>query len=169
MYPRFNTLFRESTCNFRTCCAIISTDTITKGCAEKENGTVNKKRYPTVPKDVPMVDMAQSKRDKKKDYLFQAILTLQTLDDCYTFFEDLCTIKEIEEMAKRMCGAKMLSDNKIYTEITETTGLSTATISRINRSLRYGTDGYNTVLERLGDLPSPYDNDTPDEAEKEDM
>lgn len=101
--------------------------------------------------------MAQPKRDKKKDYLFQAILTLKTVDDCYNFFEDLCTIKEVEEMAKRMCGAKMLSDNKIYTEITEATGLSTATISRINRSLRYGTDGYSVVLERLGDTPAPYD------------
>ena len=106
-----------------------------------------------------IADMAQPKRDKKKDYLFQAILTLETVDDCYNFFEDLCTIKEIEEMAKRMCGAKMLSDNKIYTEITEATGLSTATISRINRSLRYGTDGYSAVLERLGSTPGPYDTD----------
>lgn len=102
--------------------------------------------------------MAQPRRDRQKDYLFAAILTLQTVDDCYNFFEDLCTIKELNEMAKRMCGAKMLSDNKIYTEITEATGLSTATISRINRSLRYGTDGYNAVLERLGDTPAPYDN-----------
>lgn len=113
-------------------------------------------------------DMAQPRRDKKKDYLFQAILTLRTVDECYNFFEDLCTVKEIEEMAKRMCGAKMLSDNKIYTEITETTGLSTATISRINRSLRYGTDGYNVVLERLGSTPGPYDADTETQAEKED-
>ncbi len=114
--------------------------------------------------------MAQPKRDKKKDYLFQAILTLETVDDCYNFFEDLCTIKEIEEMAKRMCGAKMLSDNKIYTEITEATGLSTATISRINRSLRYGTDGYSAVLERLGSTPGPYDTDenAGTEAAKED-
>ena len=114
--------------------------------------------------------MAQPKRDKKKDYLFQAILTLETVDDCYNFFEDLCTIKEIEEMAKRMCGAKMLSDNKIYTEITEATGLSTATISRINRSLRYGTDGYIAVLERLCSTPGPYntDEDAGTEAAKED-
>ena len=111
----------------------------------------------------------QNYHSEELDNLIRVITAIQTEEDCLAFQEDLCTIKEIEELAKRMCGAKMLSDNKIYTEITETTGLSTATISRINRSLRYGTDGYNTVLERLGDLPSPYDNDTPDEAEKEDM
>lgn len=84
-----------------------------------------------------------------KDYLFHAILTLKDLDDCYKFFDDLCTIKEVEEMAKRLCGAKMLDENRIYTEITEKTGLSTATISRINRCLRYGSDGYGDVLRKL--------------------
>lgn len=101
--------------------------------------------------------MGRPDRDRQRDYLFSAILTLRSIDDCYNFFEDLCTIKELSEMAKRMCGAKMLADNKIYTEITEATGLSTATISRINRALRYGTDGYSAVLERLGDTPAPYD------------
>ena len=107
----------------------------------------------------------QPRRNKTTDALFDAILSLETREECYHFFEDLCTVKEIEEMAKRMCGAKMLSDNKIYTEITETTGLSTATISRINRALRYGTDGYSAVLERLGDTPAPYDSAAAKEAE----
>lgn len=93
--------------------------------------------------------MAHQKRDEMKDYLFQAILSLQSIDDCYNFFDDLCTIKEVSEMAKRMCGAKMLAENRVYTEITEKTGLSTATISRINRCLKYGSDGYSEVLRRL--------------------
>lgn len=95
--------------------------------------------------------MANQRRDPAKDYLFQAILTLETLDDCYNFFDDLCTIKELEEMAKRMCGAKMLDENKVYTEITEKTRLSTATISRINRCLKYGSDGYTEILRRLSE------------------
>ena len=99
--------------------------------------------------------MAQPKRDTKKDYLFQAILTLKTVDDCYNFFEDLCTIKEVEEMAKRMCGAKMLSDNKSYTEITEATGLSTATISRINRCIQYGSGGYRDTIEKVQKTAKP--------------
>jgi len=93
--------------------------------------------------------MARPEKDFKKDYLFEAILTLKTVEECYNFFEDLCTIKELDEMSKRMWGARMLADNKVYTEITEATGLSTATISRINRCLKYGQDGYSTALERL--------------------
>jgi len=93
--------------------------------------------------------MAQNNRDEMKDYLFAAILSLQTIEECYSFFDDLCTIKELGEMAKRMCGAKMLDENRVYTEITEKTGLSTATISRINRCLKYGSNGYAQVLERL--------------------
>ncbi len=95
--------------------------------------------------------MAKERHDEIKDYLFEAILTLKTIEDCYSFFDDLCTIKELEEMAKRMCGAKMLDDDKVYTEITEKTGLSTATISRINRCLKYGSDGYREVLNRLNE------------------
>lgn len=93
--------------------------------------------------------MAQQKRDEMKDYLFEAILSLETIEDCYNFFDDLCTIKEVNEMAKRMCGAKMLDENRVYTEITEKTGLSTATISRINRCLKYGSNGYSSVLRKL--------------------
>ena len=104
--------------------------------------------------------MGRPKKDTKKNYLFEAILSLETLDECYNFFEDLCTIKEIDEMSKRMWGARMLADNKVYTEITEATGLSTATISRINRCLKYGQDGYSTVISRLeekGVLPEEGD------------
>ena len=93
--------------------------------------------------------MPQPKRNKETDYLFEAILSLETVDDCYHFFEDLCTIKELAEMVKRMRAAKMLADNKVYTEITDATGLSTATISRVNRCLRYGSDGYAEALRRL--------------------
>ena len=93
--------------------------------------------------------MARPEKDPKKDILFEAILSLETVEDCYHFFEDLCTIKELDDMAKRMWGAMMLADNKVYTEITEATGLSTATISRINRCLKYGQDGYSSVIEKL--------------------
>ena len=94
-------------------------------------------------------DMANLRRDPARDYLFEAILTLETVDDCYRFFDDLCTVKEISEMAKRLRAAKLLDENAVYTEINERTGLSTATISRINRCLKYGSDGYRDVLERL--------------------
>lgn len=110
--------------------------------------------------------MSKERRDGIKDYLFEAVLTLETIEDCYNFFDDLCTIKEIEEMAKRMCGAKMLDDDKVYTEITEKTGLSTATISRINRCLKYGSDGYSTAIKRLNEkgvkLPDSYNGEVSD-------
>jgi len=93
--------------------------------------------------------MARPEKDPKKDFLFEAILSLESVEECYHFFEDLCTIKELDDMAKRMWGARMLAENKVYTEITDATGLSTATISRINRCLKYGQDGYSSVLERL--------------------
>lgn len=89
--------------------------------------------------------------DENIDYLFRGILSLSSIDECYDFFEDLCTYKEILEMSRRLRAAKMLSDEKIYTEIAESTGLSTATISRVNRSLRYGNDGYRLVLDRIQD------------------
>ena len=88
-------------------------------------------------------------RDEKIDFLFKGILTLENVAECYSFFEDLCTVAELQEMSKRLLAAKMLKDNYIYTDIAERTGLSTATISRVNRCLKYGSDGYITVLERL--------------------
>ena len=77
------------------------------------------------------------------------MLTLEDVEECYSFFEDLCTIPELKEMSRRMAAAKMLRENKVYSEIAELTGLSTATISRVNRCIKYGNDGYNKAFERL--------------------
>ena len=83
------------------------------------------------------------------DHLFQAILTLENIDDCYTFFEDVCTINELLSLSQRFEVAKMLTDKRTYLDISEKTGASTATISRVNRSLNYGNDGYEMVFSRL--------------------
>ena len=83
------------------------------------------------------------------DGLFDAILKLETREECYTFFEDLCTINEILSLSQRLDVAKMLREKKTYMEIAEKTGASTATISRVNRSLAYGNDGYDMVFNRL--------------------
>lgn len=95
--------------------------------------------------------MAKKETDKKMEYLFDCILSLKTADECSAFFEDLCTVSEIIEMSNRMTAAKMLYEGKTYTEIIDETGLSTATISRVNRCIKYGSDGYLTVLNRVGD------------------
>ncbi len=81
--------------------------------------------------------------------LFDAILSLQSKEECYIFFEDLCTINELLSLSQRYEVASMLRDRKTYLEIAEKTGASTATISRVNRSLNYGNDGYELVFERL--------------------
>jgi TrpR-related protein YerC/YecD len=84
------------------------------------------------------------------EYLCQGILTLQTPEECKSFLEDLCTPSELQEMSRRLLAAKMLRNNRIYADIATETGLSTATISRVNRCIKYGSDGgYVTVLERL--------------------
>lgn len=83
------------------------------------------------------------------DRLFRAVLTLETVEDCYDFFDDLCTIPELLEMAKRMTAASMLADGKKYAEVAAETGLSTATISRVNRCLKYGNGGYKKALGGL--------------------
>ncbi len=93
--------------------------------------------------------MAENFRNEKTDFLFDAILTLQTREECYALFEDLCTVAEIVEMSKRLHAARLLGKNAVYNDISEQTGLSTATISRVNRCLKYGTNGYSTVLDRL--------------------
>jgi len=93
--------------------------------------------------------MAGRRRDENTDFLFRAILSLKDEDECYDFFEDLCTVAELSEMSRRLTAAKMLHENKIYTEIAEKTGLSTATISRVNRCLKYGSDGYLKILRKL--------------------
>ncbi|MCX7951946.1 MAG: YerC/YecD family TrpR-related protein [Clostridiales bacterium] len=88
-------------------------------------------------------------KSQEMDFLFNAILNLESLDDCYRFFEDLCTINELQAMSQRLQVAKMLLERKTYIDIAETTGASTATISRVNRSLNYGQDGYKIVFEKM--------------------
>lgn len=82
--------------------------------------------------------------------LFEGILTLQSKEECYSFFEDLCTVNELLSLSQRFEVATMLKDHKTYLDIAEKTGASTATISRVNRSLNYGNDGYDLVFERMG-------------------
>lgn len=93
--------------------------------------------------------MNNDNANSRLEFLFKGILTLTTVEDCYHFFNDLCTPFELQEMAQRMQAAKMLKDGLIYSEISERTGLSTATISRVNRALRYSSDGYEKVLDKL--------------------
>ena len=83
--------------------------------------------------------------------LFRAILTLETVEECYTFFEDACTINELLSLSQRFEVVRMLKQKKTYLEISKKTGASTATISRVNRSLIYGNDGYDLVLKRMGE------------------
>ena len=89
------------------------------------------------------------------DQLFDAILSLRNRDECYTFFEDVCTINELLSLSQRFEVAKMLREKKTYLEISEKTGASTATISRVNRSLSYGNDGYEMVFERMAAEETP--------------
>ncbi len=83
------------------------------------------------------------------DSLFQAVLHLRTMEECYSFFEDVCTVNELLSFAQRYEVARMLRDGRTYLEIAEKTGASTATISRVNRSLNYGSDGYDMIFARL--------------------
>lgn len=89
-------------------------------------------------------------KSEQVDKFFEAVLLLEDRDECYMFFEDICTIKEIKSIAQRLEVAKLLKAKKTYNEIEAETGASTATISRINRSLNYGVGGYEIVLKRLG-------------------
>ena len=88
-------------------------------------------------------------KDDGLDLLFQAILQLQTQEECYQFFEDVCTVNELKALAQRLQVAKMLRDGRTYQQIETETGASTATISRVKRYLNYGAGGYGLVLERL--------------------
>jgi TrpR-related protein YerC/YecD len=81
------------------------------------------------------------------DLLFDMILTLENREECYKFFEDICTIKELQSVAQRVLVAKMLRDGKVYSDIVDETGASTATISRVNRCLQYGDGGYSQALQ----------------------
>lgn len=83
------------------------------------------------------------------DYLFDAILCLENREECYSFFEDLCTVNELLSLSQRFEVASMLKSGKTYMEIAEKTGASTATISRVNRSLNYGNDGYDLIFSRM--------------------
>ena len=87
--------------------------------------------------------------DKSIDVLFKAVLTLQSVDECRRFFNDLCTITELKSISQRMEVALMLKEGYVYTDIAEKTGASTATISRVNRCINYGSDGYNLVIDRM--------------------
>ena len=92
--------------------------------------------------------MSKSPVTKELDQLFDGILKLETRQECYAFFEDLCTMNELLSMSQRLEVARMLSSHKTYIDIADATGASTATISRINRTLNYGNDGYELILKR---------------------
>lgn len=92
------------------------------------------------------------------DEFFDAVLLLENREECYRFFEDICTIKELQSISQRLQVAKLLKDSNTYHEIEAITGASTATISRVNRCIQYGADGYNIILDRLEALRG-----TPDE------
>ena len=89
------------------------------------------------------------RRNETIDALFDAILSLETREECYDFFEDLCTVKEISDMAQRLEAAKLLLDGSTYEQIVKTVEISTATISRINRCIQYGTGGYRQTIENV--------------------
>lgn len=88
-------------------------------------------------------------KDVNVEYLFKAVLALKTMEECYNFFEDLCTVQELKALSQRLEVARMLSEGRVYSDIVAKTGASTATISRVNRSLNYGSDGYRVVFDRV--------------------
>ncbi|MGN0571635.1 MAG: YerC/YecD family TrpR-related protein [Candidatus Fimenecus sp.] len=94
--------------------------------------------------------MANSKiKSDNMDFLFDCILSLQSMDECYDFFEDLCTVNELQAISQRIVVAKMLSEKRVYSDIVKETGASTATISRVNRSLQFGCNGYEKLFDRV--------------------
>ena len=93
--------------------------------------------------------MNEKLKEFNVELLFRAVLKLETMEECYKFFEDLCTVQELKALSQRLQVARMLSENKVYSDIVAETGASTATISRVNRSLQYGSDGYTAIFERL--------------------
>ena len=94
----------------------------------------------------------RNKRSDPGSDLYRAILTLKTAEECYDFFADLCTVSEMKAMEQRFEVAKLLNEGLIYNDILEKTGASSATISRVNRSLIYGAGGYESVLEKMKEL-----------------
>ena len=93
--------------------------------------------------------MPLKRDDKNLEFLFNAILQLEDIEECYDFFFFFCTVQELRTLGQRIVVAKMLSEKSVYTDIVNETGASTATISRVNRSLQYGCDGYDKIFERL--------------------
>lgn len=87
--------------------------------------------------------------DENIEFLYRSIVSLENVEDCKNFFHDICTASELQEMSRRLKAARMLSDGIVYSEIAAKTGLSTATISRVNHCLKYGNDGYHKVLEKM--------------------
>lgn len=95
--------------------------------------------------------MNEKMKNDNLDFMFNAVMQLQSLEECYDFFEDLCTVTELKAMAQRIVVAKMLRDKQVYSDIVAKTGASTATISRVNRSLQYGCNGYEKIFQRMED------------------
>ena len=95
--------------------------------------------------------MTEKLKDANMDFLFDSILKLETREECYKFFEDLCTVNELKSISQRVVVAKMLTEKRVYSDIVAATGASTATISRVNRCLNYGNDGYDLVFGRLAE------------------
>ena len=91
----------------------------------------------------------KARQNALTDALFDAFLALETREECYQFFDDLCTVKEVADMAQRLEAAKLLLEGKTYEQIVKKAEISTATISRINRCIQYGSGGYQTIIERL--------------------
>ena len=96
--------------------------------------------------------MVKIGKKEKNDQLYKAILQLKDEQECYEFFQDLCTVSELRAMEQRFEVASLLDDGMIYNDILERTGASSATISRVNRSLQYGADGYQAVLPRIKEM-----------------
>ena len=88
---------------------------------------------------------------EETDHLFRALLQLRTVDECYSFFEDICTVREIKDMSQRLEVARQLREGRVYNEIAAATGASSATISRVNRCIGYGAGGYALVLDRVAE------------------
>ena len=100
--------------------------------------------------------MSKNIKTPAVDYLFDAILSLKNREECYDYFDDICTVNELLSLSQRFEVAAMLRNKKTYIEIAEKTGASTATISRVNRSLNYGNDGYDIVFARIAPLPADH-------------
>ena len=92
------------------------------------------------------------KRSEGMDRLFESFLKLQTVDECYAYFEDLCTIKELNDMSQRLEVAQLLAQGMSYQKITEQVDVSTATIGRVSKCLNYGTGGYGAILKKLEEM-----------------